>query len=444
MNRPIRSAAVVSLVDPYPAESGKPVVLDGFLQFLAERWGAEHVHYLLVGGRTSDRGTFPVTLHELPGPTTRERLVGLARRGATARTSLQEALLSGPTVGEAVRSRLRELAVDLEIYDTMRVGQHAHDSPARRVCYLDDLHSERYRLMIDAMRRFPDVDMQPLGTFADQVPRGARPVARHRLGQRALLALERRTTRHSENRAARRFDTSLLVNANEAALLRRRAGVPAERVQAVPPLVRTPRRTTRTWDGAPQFVFLGLLTQPHNEDGLRSFLTETWPALLQRRPDACLRVIGRHPRPALREVAERAGGSVVLEGFVPDLDAALGGAAALVNPLRFGTGVKIKVIEALSRGLPVVSTAVGADGIASGPDTGVLVCDGVAPTVETLLRLTDRAQNRAASEAARAHHRRVYSRDAVFARYEQAFGLATDGPPAAAEPATPLCHPVRP
>src|SRR4051812_8150838 len=94
MPRAIRSAALISFVDPYPTDSGKPVVLDGFLQFLAARLGPENVHYLLIGGRSPDAETaFPVMLHEMPGPTTRDRLLGVLTHCVTARASLQEALL---------------------------------------------------------------------------------------------------------------------------------------------------------------------------------------------------------------------------------------------------------------------------------------------------------------------------------------------------------------
>lgn len=402
------------------------MVLDGFLQFLAERLGRENVHYLLVGGRSPDKtDPFPVILHELVGPTTRQRLLGVLRHGLTGRASLQEALLSAPGLGRAIRARLAELDVDLEIYDTMRVAQHAAvGSGVRQVCYLEDLHSERYGLMQDALRRFPGVDMQPLGTFAEQVPSGLRPLATSRAVQQVLLGVERRLTRSSEERAAARFETNLLVNGREAELLQTRAGVPADRVRAVPPMVRVPSAVDRTWSGAPEFVFLGLLTQPHNEDGVRSFLADTWPEVLRRRPDAVLRLVGRHPRPALSAAAARFGRSVVLEGFVPDLDGALAGAAAMINPLRFGSGVKIKVIEALSRGMPVVSSPVGADGIESGPGTGVLVGDGVDGTVDAMVRLIGVEENRAESEAARKHFDRRYSRESAFECYDAAFGFA--------------------
>ncbi len=427
MRGQITSAAVVSIVDPYPADSGSKVVLAGFLDFLLDRLGATNVHYVLVGGRRdADRTDFPVVLHELAGPRTTDRVLSVLTRSTTGRGSVQESMVHSRAVAAAVDATLRSLTADLEIFDTVRTSQFAGPGHnARRVCYLDDLFSERYRLMLGAMRRFPGVDMQPLGTFAHHVPALLRPIASSIAGQRALLSVERRLVRRSEDLAARAFDTCLLVNPGEAKLLRARAGVGPDRVQSVPPLVAEPAEDPkRDYRGAADFVFLGKLSQPHNEDGLRSFLVEVWPEMLRHRADARLRVIGRAPRPALRAVIDGLGDTVSLEGFVPDLDAALSGAAAMVNPLRFGTGIKIKIMEALARALPVVSTSVGADGVDHGPGTGVLVSDNTEHTVQTLLGLTDTDANRLASAAAVEHFRRRYARPAAFASYDRAFGLA--------------------
>lgn len=423
----IHAVAVVSLVDPYPSDSGRKVVLAGFLEHLADRVGAANVHYLLVGGRAAgSKRTFPVKLHELPGPKTVHRVTSLLTHSGTGRRSLQEAIVRSPEVAKVIAGALRELAVDLEVYDTVRLGQYASSAGvARQVCYLDDLFSERYRQMLDTMRRYPGVDLQPLGTFEHQVPEVLRPLATNRRSQRVLLAAEERLIRRSEDRAARRFDTCLLVNPGEAELLRARTGVGCERVMSVPPLVSRRRTAERCYRGAPQYIFLGLLSQPHNEDGLRSFLLGIWPELMRRCPKARLRVIGREPRQGLRDLVARHGDSVVLEGYVPDLDSVFADAAAMINPLRFGTGINIKVIEALGRGLPVVASPTGADGIANGPDAGVFLTRYVDDTVEVLLRLTDPETNLRASKAAEAHFERRYSREAAFARYDQAFGFAS-------------------
>lgn len=421
------TVTVTSLVDPFPTDSGSKVVLAGILEYLAERVGSANVHYLLVGGRApGSKGNFPVQLHEIPGPRIADQLASVIR-SVTALRSLQEAIVRSPRVGRAITGLLCELDPGLEIYDTVRIGQYADlAGTARQICYLDDLFSERYWLMLQIMRDHPDVNFQPLGTFACQIPRMLRPLATNRVGQRVLLSAERRLIRRSEDRAARRFNTCVLVNPGEAKLLRDRAGVAPDRVLSVPPLVQLQagQRSGRVYSGAPEFVFLGLLSQPHNEDGLRSFLLEVWPELRRRRPDARLRVVGRQARPRLHELVARYGGSVSMEGYMTDLDGVLGSAAAMINPLRFGTGIKIKVIEALGRSLPVVSSPIGADGIAVGPGTGMFVVGDVRQTVDALLKLTDSESNRAASQAAQAHFARCYSREAVFASYDRAFGFS--------------------
>jgi Glycosyl transferases group 1 len=423
-SRQITSVAIVSVVDPYPTDSGKKVVLDGFLSFLADRLGAENVHYLLVGGRAADvTAEFPVTLHELAGAPMREKLASVFTRCTTGRSSVQEALTRSATVQREINEKLAELGVDMEVYDTVRLGQYADPtSTARQVCYLDDLFSERYRMMLDWMDRHPEQDMQALGTFAEHVPAKLRKIVDLPVAKRALLAFEQRMIRRSEIRAARRFDRCLLVNDREAGVLNDRADT-ADQVVAVPPMVSVDATTERDYAGAPEFVFLGLLSQPWNEDGLRSFTSEVWPELLRRRPDATLRVIGRQAPQWLLDLAAEQPENVLVEGYVADLDGALASAAAMLNPARFGTGVKIKVIEALGRSLPVVGTPLGADGVESGPGTGVLTPETVEETVTELLRLTDVEENRLESKAAGMHFARRYRREAAFASYAQAFGF---------------------
>lgn len=414
------SIAVLTAVDPYPTDAGKKVVLAGVLDYFADRFGSQNVHFLLVDGVPHDE--FPVRMHPLPKPRTRSALGNVVTRTLTGRGSLQESLLRSRALAGAIDDALEHIRPDTVIYDTVRFAQYASDAvAAQQICYLDDLFSERYRAMLAAADRYPDVDIRPLGNFAEHVPSTLRPLADNRHGQRALLRAEQRLVRRSEDRVAQRFGRSLLVNGQEAALLADRAGVDTDRVQAIPPLIAPPTGTDRDFRGDPEFVFLGLLSLPHNDDGLRAFLTDVWPLLLARVPRARLRVLGRNPQPELVALVERHRDSVSLEGFVPDLGSVLDRAAALVNPLRFGSGVKLKVIEALGRGLPVVSTSVGADGIADGPAQGVLVADGGDGFADRMAALVEVSYNRSLSDSARAHFDREYSRDAVFDKYDKAF-----------------------
>jgi glycosyltransferase involved in cell wall biosynthesis len=410
----------LSAVDPYPTDAGKKVVLAGFVEYLTDRLGQGNVHYVMVGGHATRE--FPARLHQIDKPRTLGVFGSLLTRTGTGRASLQEAMLSTTAVRGAIRRTLDRISPDVEIYDTVRMAQHAPAHRTNQICYLDDLFSKRYESMLVAALRYPDIDIQPLGNFAPHVPHFVRPLAEHRRSQQLLLRLEQQLVRRSEDRSVHRFDTTLLISEREAALLRHRTGADAGRVQSIPPLINQSEPVVREYRGVPEFVFLGQLSLPHNDDGLRSFLTSVWPRVLALRPDARLRVVGRYPRAGLIDLAQRADG-VTLEGFVPDLSEILCRAAAMVNPLRFGSGVKLKVIEALGAGVPVISTTIGSKGIASGPDHGVLVADDDAELADMLLGVTDRAHNDRLATAAREHFARCYSRDAVFARYDAAFGL---------------------
>ena len=419
-----KSVALVSAVHPYPVDAGKKVVLAGIIEYHRDRLGAANVHYVLVGDDVKP-AEFPVPLHSLSKPATAAALGNVLTRVPTGRSSLQEALLRSASVAAEIDRTLQSLSADIEIFDTVRLAQYAGSTRTRQqVCYLDDLFSERYRAMLDAARRYPDVRISPLGNFAAHVPRALRPLADERHTQRGLMRVERSLIRRSEDRAARLFPRSLLVNQREAEHLIRRAGVDETKVQSIPPLIAEPGMHRREYGGAPEFIFLGLLSLPHNDDGLRSFLTSVWPLVLARAPGATLRVLGREPSRELRVATERFSHSVSLEGFVPDLGELFGRAAATINPLRFGSGIKLKVIEALGRGVPVVSTELGAEGITSGAAHGVLVADDPSEFADAMVGLTSIRFNDEVSQAARAHFEATYSREAVFRRYDEAFDLS--------------------
>lgn len=427
--RDMQRVALISAVAPFPADSGKKIVLGGFLHYLRARLGADNVHYILVGGEADASTTFPVRLHTVMRPGTGEQLVNVAARTLTGRSSLQEALLRGRHTAKELKTVLAGIDPDLLIFDTTRMAQYAPGLPVpvgqRRVCYLDDLFSERYRGMLAATQNFSDVAIDPLGAFVSMVPRAARPLARWPPTQRAILSMESRLVARSEMRAAKAFDSCLLINPNEAALLASRCA--SCDVQAVPPMVAPPTAVPRRFDGRPRLLTMGWWSLAHNDDGLRWFIRSVLPLVRTRLPDVVLTVVGRGAGEEVKKLSEAAGGSVRLAGFVNDIDDLFASACALVNPLRFGSGIKLKVLDSLARGLPVVSTSVGADGIIDGKEQGVVVADSEEQMAGALVALVDPTRNREVSEQAALHYRNTFSPKAVFTRYDELFNLRDAG-----------------
>jgi polysaccharide biosynthesis protein PslH len=111
-----------------------------------------------------------------------------------------------------------------------------------------------------------------------------------------------------------------------------------------------------------ELLFCGSLSYPPNWQGLRWFLREAWPVVRNLDPGACLKIVGSGKIPtALEEVV--IGPNITLVGEVLDLAPVYGGASVAICPLLTGSGTRLKILEAMSFGVPVVSTRIGAEGI---------------------------------------------------------------------------------
>lgn len=429
------SALVVSATSPVPVDNGKRVVLHGLLQYLVQRLGSDNVHYALVDPPGGAVPEFPGVHHRLTRPRTREQLTTLARRLPTDRAyTVQEAMLGGRALRDQVHDLVARIRPGVEIYDTLRMGQHAPVAPRprRRVLYLDDLFSVRYDriLRVDAERR--DLDINPLGEFAANVPAPLRALIRHRAVYRPVLRMERDRIRRAEARIVHAFDTSLLVNGDEVASLRRLSGLAPDddAVQVVHGMLPPVDPGVRDPADPPELVFLGRLNIPHNDDAICAFLRAAMGEIVRRHPDVRLRVIGRDPSAALLALVEQHAPHVVLEGFVADLDAVFARATASLAPLRFGSGVKIKMLDALARGVPTIATTVSVEGIPVAPDgsDGAAVSDDLAAWPDLVDELLDPAVNAQRSKGALAFFQNTYSPEVVTAQYDRIFGLGPAAP----------------
>ena len=145
--------------------------------------------------------------------------------------------------------------------------------------------------------------------------------------------------------------------------------------------------------------FLANFAHQPNVDAALHFAEAVFPLIRARFPGATFVVAGKNPPPPLLDPA-RIGVDCV--GFVADVTTFYGSVDVIVAPLRFGGGIKIKVLEAMACGRPVVTTSVGAEGITEPEEGALLVADEpavFADAVSTLLE--DGVQRTALGERAR-------------------------------------------
>jgi glycosyltransferase involved in cell wall biosynthesis len=146
-----------------------------------------------------------------------------------------------------------------------------------------------------------------------------------------------------------------------------------------------PPRATPPAD--PEILFVGSMGYGANQDGVGWFAREALPLL--RRPDARLTVVGGGAPQALLRTLRQAPVRVEATGFVERTDPYFARARVMVVPLRIGGGTRLKILEALARGVPVVSTTLGAEGLDLEPGRDLLIADEPVALAGAIGRLLD-------------------------------------------------------
>ena len=179
--------------------------------------------------------------------------------------------------------------------------------------------------------------------------------------RRAVLQADQLISGRWEEKAVRRFDGAVAVSAADRQWLERH--LDGRPVALVPNGVDTDhfqRRTPRTANPA-TIVFTGVMDYPPNEDAVLWFADKVWPLLHQRWPDLVFQIVGTRPTPRVVALAGRAG--IEVTGEVPDVRPYVEQALAFVVPLRSGGGTRLKILQAMAIGCPVISTQLGAEGL---------------------------------------------------------------------------------
>ncbi len=175
------------------------------------------------------------------------------------------------------------------------------------------------------------------------------------------------------------------------------------------------------------FLFIGALDHPPNEQGVAWFVDRVLPLIRNRLPHAKLRIIGRPAQHPVTDSAWAQALGVEHLGPVDDVGPYIQATQVEICPLLDGRGTRIKILESLAFGKPIVSTSIGAYGLPMGPEEGL--CRGDTP--EGFARhcidlITDHAKRTTCGRAGRAYVRQHYSPQAVEQKLHELVELITD------------------
>jgi len=378
---------------PYPLSTGAKVRQYYVLRYLSQ----QHEVTLVSFVRPDDRAehvehlkTFCTAVHTVPMTRSRWRDI---RAGLTAVATGQPIVIVRDEI-EAMQQLLARLTAserfDAVHADQVAMAQYALGITTPGIKRVLDLHNAMYLVT----QRLAENESNFI--------------------KRLVLQRETRALAKYEAQLCTRFDRVVFVTDDDRHALepqfdRYRVKIDQGRFSTIPicsdpidkaaiPPIAKPFRVTA----------LGVMFWPPNAEGVAWFAHDAWPQVRLRFPDARLTIVGKNPPPMLTALNGVDGIEVL--GFVPDVQSVLAETAAFIVPLRAGGGMRVKILDTWCWGLPIISTRIGAEGIAVREGENILLAD----TADELAR----AVNRVLGDPALAAQLRHNGREWIEAKYD--------------------------
>ncbi|MBB6735112.1 glycosyltransferase [Cohnella zeiphila] len=370
---------------PFPATDGRKNMLLQYIRHMKEIYpDSEIVNLSFIDDPKYMRHRPPEIgrLADLKLPGMVEKLYNvLVHSLIRRRWPLQVSAYYSRKTHRQIREFIREEQPDFVLYDMVRVAEYWSEGKGRTVLSYDDLLSRRYKRQLDWFQYIPSI----LGGFSNKLPGSLKRFAELKFVQKRLIAFESEMLRRYEKKVADHFDHLIFTSPAEA--LDFREVTRHDSCHGIPMKVEPDAhaRGSRRYDPN-KLVFVGKMDIPHNSSAAVYFCERIWPRIKREMPDAAFYIVGKNPTAEVRQLQSKYPG-VVVTGEVDDVKRIVRDSALMVAPLLFGTGIKTKILEAMSWGVPVVTNRIGSEGLDVHHGEDLFICDSEDEMVRSVILL---------------------------------------------------------
>ena len=346
---------------PYPADNGSKIRVLHLLQALGQRHEVSLIAFNFETARPDSEGVLDTACCSIEtvedNPFTINRAPALRR--FLAREPVVTRRISAMNV--LTRNRMAQTQFDAVISSGAVMAGYVLDAPKSIFKVLEE-HNSNSMLMHERFLR------------------GREPLRKLRYW------FSWQKTRRYERRLFGRFDLVTLVSQRDKDYSERYVHRSNARVEVVPNGVDCEwNRPGLAEPENNQLIYNGALSYAANFDAVRYFLREIYPLVKETVPQVTFKITGSTTGVDLADL--RLDESARLTGYVDDIRPEVAGAAVCVIPLRDGGGTRLKILEALALGTPVVSTSKGAEGLAVESDIQLLIADEPGEFARQTVRL---------------------------------------------------------
>jgi polysaccharide biosynthesis protein PslH len=330
----------------WPTVSGAKLRDYHFAKALGSHVQLTYAYFLERGGEAPSLDQFPFCERLVGIPAPEMYTPGKILRGLFGRWPLPVVNYTSPAMAEAIGKIAGEGSFDFVHLDSMHMASYVPLLPRARIVY-----------------NWHNIESELMSRYAETAPSLARRVY-GTLTARRWAALEKELLGSAFGHlvCSQREKDQLLEAVPGARIAVIENGVDAA---AFPGMHGSAM-------GRKRLVFVGSMNYHANIDAAVWFTRTIWPGIQRQFPEMRLSLVGANPAPAVLELR---GEAIEVTGTVPSVAPYYEDALAAIVPLRTGGGTRLKILEAMAAGVPVISTSLGAEGLAVCPGKHILIAD---------------------------------------------------------------------
>lgn len=346
----------------WPTDSGRKLSLYYYCKGIHEKYNCDiYIYSFLESGQTEkDIGKKPEFIKDvrLAKPIGKiDKIQNLATKTlVTRKWPIQCSLYYSRQNSEQIKKYCDEIQPDYIFTDMIRTSMYYdafRHSRALKVLDMDDLLSARYERQLHAMYK-----SNISGQYSGRLPGIINKLIGNQMVRDAVLTMERDLTAKAEIHYSKLYDKVIFVSAVETAYLNKK--LPGKAITIPVGINAVPERELAITPEKYLLSYVGNLKVAANVDTLHWIISDILPKIHH---NVKFMVIGKCPD----DIKEKYKGNnhVIFTGRVDNLVEYIRKSQIFLSPILYGTGIKTKILEAMSMGVPVVTNDVGAEGIAA-------------------------------------------------------------------------------
>lgn len=346
----------------WPTDSGRKLSLYYYCKGIHEKYNCDiYIYSFLESGQTEkDIEKKPEFIKDvrLAKPIGKiDKIQNLAKKTlVTRKWPIQCSLYYSRQNSEQIKKYCDEIQPDYIFTDMIRTSMYYdafRHSRALKVLDMDDLLSARYERQLHAMYK-----SNISGQYSGRLPGIINKLIGNQMVRDAVLTMERDLTAKAEIHYSKLYDKVIFVSAVETAYLNKK--LPGKAITIPVGINAVPERELAITPEKYLLSYVGNLKVAANVDTLHWIISDILPKIHH---NVKFMVIGKCPD----DIKEKYKGNnhVIFTGRVDNLVEYIRKSQIFLSPILYGTGIKTKILEAMSMGVPVVTNDVGAEGIAA-------------------------------------------------------------------------------